>query len=177
MQPKEKQPSTAIFLVINGLIFIIFLIERTLNIQICLGLLYNIMIQKCYFLELVALSPEFNTKILYKNRRKDYQRDSRTLSESFILVSFVAWLITHCTGKNYNYCIKSSTFYRQDKVFYKVHSLIQNLSIGDQQVNLNYPQGNLIQDSIYVNNLLKTCRYKVLLKIRLSKQLLCELNC
>ena len=90
MQPKEKQPSTAIFLVINGLIFIIFLIERTLNIQIWLGLLYNIMIQKCYFLELVALSPEFNTKILYKNRRKDYQRDSRTLSASFVLVSFVA---------------------------------------------------------------------------------------
>ena len=49
-------------------------------------------------------------------------------------------------------------FYRPDKVLSRVHSLIQNLSTGDQQVNLNYPQGNLIQDIVYVNCLLKAYR-------------------
>ena len=33
---------------------------------------------------------------------------------------------------------------------------MQNLFIGDQQSNLNYLHGNLTQDSIYENCLLKT---------------------
>ena len=33
---------------------------------------------------------------------------------------------------------------------------MQNLSIGDQQANLNYLQGNFIQDSEHVNWLIKT---------------------
>ena len=35
---------------------------------------------------------------------------------------------------------------------------MQNLSIGDQQTNLNYQQGNLIQDSVYVKYILKIYR-------------------
>ena len=54
--------------------------------------------------------------------------------------------------------LKSCTFFRPDKALSRVHSLMQNLSIGDQQANLNYLQGNLIQDSVDVNFLLKTCR-------------------
>ena len=63
VQPTEKQPSMAIFSVIDGLIFIIFFNrenfeQAALNIQIWVGVLHNIKIQKCYFLGLVALSPE-----------------------------------------------------------------------------------------------------------------------
>ena len=54
--------------------------------------------------------------------------------------------------------LKSCTFFRPDKALSRVYSLMQNLSIGDQQANLNYLQGNLIQDSVDVNFLLKTCR-------------------
>ena len=62
-EPTEKQPSMAIFSVIDGQIFIIFLNrenfeQAALNIKICVGVLHNIKIQKCYFLGLVALSPE-----------------------------------------------------------------------------------------------------------------------
>ena len=60
VQPAEKQPSMAIFSVIDRLIF--FNRENfeqaALNIQIWVGVLHNINIQKCYFLGLVALSPE-----------------------------------------------------------------------------------------------------------------------
>ena len=60
VQPAEKQPSMAIFSVIDRLIF--FNRENfeqaALNIQIWAGVLHNIKIQKCYFLGLVALSPE-----------------------------------------------------------------------------------------------------------------------
>ena len=63
VQPTEKQQSMAIFSVIDGLIFIIFFNrenfeQAALNIQIWVGVLHNIKIQKCYFLGLVALSPE-----------------------------------------------------------------------------------------------------------------------
>ena len=63
VQPTEKQPLKAIFSVIDGLIFIIFFNrenfeQATLNIQIWVGLLHNIKLQKCYFLRLFALSPE-----------------------------------------------------------------------------------------------------------------------
>ena len=34
---------------------------------------------------------------------------------------------------------------------------MQNLCIEDQQANLNYLHGDLIQDSGYVNGLLKAC--------------------
>ena len=104
------------------------------------------------------------------------ERLSYIICNSFISVSFVAWLTTHCTGKNCNYYIKSCTFYRPDKLFSRVHFLIQNLFIGDQQANLNYLQGNLIQDSSYVNCLLKTCSQRVPLKITLFKQLFSILN-
>ena len=73
--------------------------------------------------------------------------------------------------------LKSCTFFRPDKALSRVHSVMQNLSIGDQQANLNYLQGNLTQDSVDVNFLLKTCRSAMFLKIRLSKQLFCVLNC
>ena len=42
--------------------------KAALNIQIWVGQLDNIMILKFYFLWLVALSPEFNTKILHKKQ-------------------------------------------------------------------------------------------------------------
>ena len=63
VQPTKKQPSMAIFSVIDGLTFIIFFKrenfeQATLNIQIWVAVLHNIKIQKCYFLGLVALSPE-----------------------------------------------------------------------------------------------------------------------
>ena len=70
-------------------------------------------------------------------------------------MSFMALLITH--GKKYNYYIMSCSFYRPDKAFSRVHYLIQNVSIGDQQASLNYLQDNLIQDSVYVNCLFKKC--------------------
>ena len=62
-QPTEKQPSMAIFLVTDGLIFTIFFNrenfeQAALDIEIWVGVLHNIKIQKCYFLGLVALSPE-----------------------------------------------------------------------------------------------------------------------
>ena len=62
MQLTEKQPLLAIFLVIDRLIFVIFFDrvnfeQAVLNIQIWVGVLHNINIQKCYFFGLVALSP------------------------------------------------------------------------------------------------------------------------
>ena len=48
--------------------------------------------------------------------------------------------------------------HRTDKVFSRVHSLILSSSIEDQQANLNYLQGDLIQDSIQANFLLKSFR-------------------
>ena len=61
MQPTEKQPSMAMFLVIDGLVFIIFFNrenfeQAALNIQIWGGVLHNIKTKKCYFLGIVALS-------------------------------------------------------------------------------------------------------------------------
>ena len=64
VQPTEKQPLVTIFSVIDGLIFFFFFFSRVtfaqaaLNIQIRVGVLLNIKIHKCYFLVLVALSPE-----------------------------------------------------------------------------------------------------------------------
>ena len=63
VQPTEKQPSMTIFLVTDGLMFIIFFKrenfeQAALNIQIWVGALNNIKIQKCPFLGLIALSPE-----------------------------------------------------------------------------------------------------------------------
>ena len=59
MQPTEKQLSIAIFSVIDGLIFNRQNFEQALlDIQIWVGLLHNMKIHKCYFLGLVALSPE-----------------------------------------------------------------------------------------------------------------------
>ena len=65
VQPTEKQPLVTIFSVIDGLIFIFFFFfsrvtfaQAALNIQIRVGVLHNIKIHKCYFLVLVALSPE-----------------------------------------------------------------------------------------------------------------------
>ena len=53
----------AIFSVINGIIFIIFFNrenfeQAVLNIQIWVGVMHNIKIHQCYFLGLVADSPE-----------------------------------------------------------------------------------------------------------------------
>ena len=63
MQPTEKQPLVTIFSVIDELILIIFFDrenfeQAVLNIQIWLGTLHNIKIQKCHFLGQVALSPK-----------------------------------------------------------------------------------------------------------------------
>ena len=63
VQPTKKQPSVTAFSVIDGVIFIIFFDrenfeQAALNIQIWVGVLYNIKIHKCYFLGLVALSPD-----------------------------------------------------------------------------------------------------------------------
>ena len=63
VQPTVKQPSVAIFSVIDGLIFFFFFNREIfkqawLNIQIWAGVLNNTKIHKCYFLGLVALSPE-----------------------------------------------------------------------------------------------------------------------
>ena len=62
VQRSEKQPSMAIFSVIDELIFIFFnrqnFEQGALNIQIWVGVLHNNKIQKCYFLGLVALSLE-----------------------------------------------------------------------------------------------------------------------
>ena len=60
VQPTEKQPSMAIFSIIDRLIFIIFFNrenfgQAVLNMQIYwVGVLHNIKIQKGYFLGLVA---------------------------------------------------------------------------------------------------------------------------
>ena len=63
VQTTKKQPSVTAFSVIDGVIFIIFFDRENfeqagLNIQIWVGVLYNIKIHKCYFLGLVALSPD-----------------------------------------------------------------------------------------------------------------------
>ena len=59
MQHTERYSSATILSIIDGLIFIVFNRENfeqaALNIQIWVGLLHNIMTQKCYFLGLVAL--------------------------------------------------------------------------------------------------------------------------
>ena len=61
MQPTEKEPSVAIFSVIDGLIFFFFFNrenfeQAAVNIQTLVGLLHNIKIH--YFVGLVALSLE-----------------------------------------------------------------------------------------------------------------------
>ena len=61
MQPTEIHPSTAALSITDGLIHYFFNRENfeqaALNIQIWVELLHNIMVHKCYFLGLVALSP------------------------------------------------------------------------------------------------------------------------
>ena len=121
MKPTEKQPSLAMFSVFDGLICIIFFNRKNfeqaaLNIQIWVGVMHNIKIHKCYFLGLVALSPG-NSILKYCTKSKH----AHTLSANFILVSFVDWLTSHRTEKNYNCYIMFSTFYRPDKVFSREH--------------------------------------------------------
>ena len=63
VQTTKKQPPVTTFSVIDSVIFIIFFDrenfeQAALNIQIWVGVLYNIKIHKCYFLGLVALSPD-----------------------------------------------------------------------------------------------------------------------
>ena len=70
--------------------------KAVLNIQIWVGLLHNIMIHKCFFQGLVALNREFNAKILNKKQMERLQERLSHIIPSLILVSFVAWLITHC---------------------------------------------------------------------------------
>ena len=107
------------------------------------------MIHKCYFLGLVVLSLGIQRlKYSTKNKWIDYTRESSMLSPSFILVSFVAYWQRIALRKIYDYYIKPCTFYRPDKVFSRMHSLIQNLFIGDQHAKLNFLKGNLIQDSV-----------------------------
>ena len=65
-----------------------------------------------------------------------------------------------------NVNITSNIFDHVHEAFSGAHSLIQNSSIWGQQANLNYLQDNLIQDSVYANCLLKTCRERLLLQIR-----------
>ena len=86
----------AIFSIIDGLISIIFNKENfeqgTINIQIWVELLHNIMIHECYFLGLGALIAKYISILKYctKNKRKDFKRVSHMLPASFILVLFVA---------------------------------------------------------------------------------------
>ena len=122
----------------------------------------------------MPLAREFYAKILYiKQTERLPERFSYIICDFFYCG--VIDKVTH--RKNYNCYIKPCTFYRSDKVFSTVHSLIQNLSIGDQQANLNYLQGNFIQDSEHVNWLIKTCHWRVVLKIGLPKQLFCAMTC
>ena len=67
-----------------------------------------------------------------------YKKQTERLPERFPHIIYKLYIGVMChlidnalQGKNYNYYIKSSTFYRPDKVFSRVHSVIQNLSIGD----------------------------------------------
>ena len=90
VQPTEKQPSMAIFSVIDALILIIFFNRQsfeqaTLKIQIWVGVLENIKIQKCYFLGLVALILEIQT-----GKKTGRLPERHILSVNLILVSFVA---------------------------------------------------------------------------------------
>ena len=96
------------------------------------------MIHKCYFLGLVALifikSGNSILKYCPRNKGKDDRKDSHILSESFILVSFIALYTTPCWGKCHYYHIKTYIFYRPDSFFSKASYLIL---IGDQQEETN----------------------------------------
>ena len=161
MPPSKKQPSMAIFSIVYGLIidghWFFFNGESfewaVLNIQIWVGLLHNIMIHKCLISGASCAWPRNSTlKYCTKNKRKDYHRESHTLSASFI---FVCLLSLDWQGiarrKSYNHYIKSWIFYRPNKVFSGMHSVIKNSSIEDQQTNLKYMQGNLNEHRVYVN--------------------------
>ena len=129
--------------------------KAALNIQIWVGQLDNIMILKFYFLWLVALSPEFNTKILHK---KQMERLPEKMSYSILklYIGAICDLIDNALHlKKHNYHIKSCTFYTPYKVFSRVHLIIENLSIGDWLTKLNYLLCNLIQGKLYINCLLK----------------------
>ena len=169
VQPTEKQLSVAIFSIIDGLIFIIFFNRKYFeqaapNIQIWVGVLHNIKIYNCYLLgqpqEItlrISLTQKFNTTILYKKETGRLPgRRSYIICELYFGV--ICRLIDiSLQGKNYNCYIKSCTFYRPDKVFSRERSKKKLINC-DQQANLNYLQGNVTQDSVYGNCLLKACR-------------------
>ena len=152
--------------------------QAALNIQIWVGLLHTIMIHKCCFLGLVALCSGIQHENIVQKIKRKTARETLTnyLRALFWCRLWLDW--QRIARVNiYNYYIQSCTFCRPHKLFSRLHSLTQNLSIGDQQANLNYLQRNLIQDRVYGNCLLKTCHERGLLKIRLSKQLFCISSC
>ena len=105
--------------------------KAALNIQIWVGQLHNIMILKFYFLWLAALSLEFNTKILHsKQMERLPEKMSYTIWKLYI--GAICDLIDNALHlKKHNYHIKSCAFYTPYKVFSRMHSIIENLSIGD----------------------------------------------
>ena len=150
VQPTEKQPSMAIVSVIEGLIFIIFLTERTLsNIQIWVEVLHNIKIQKGYFLGLVAFSPE----IQYWNVGQE--TNGKTTREIYIICEF--YFVVICLLIDIALHGKSPAHLTDQLKYFPESTLIQNLSIGDEQANLNYLQGNVTQGSVYGSCPLKAC--------------------
>ena len=96
------------------------------------------MIHECFFLGLVAPNREFSAKILHKKTGKTA---GETLTY-YLRIKFgvSCGLIDNAMRGDYNYYINSCTFYRPDKVFSRVHSLIQNLSSRGQVANLNFLQ-------------------------------------
>ena len=85
--------------------------QVALNIQIWVGVMQNIKIQKCYFLGLVALSPEIQ----------------KTTRETHIICKLYHFVICRLIDialhrKNYNCHIKFCTFYRPDNAFSREHS-------------------------------------------------------
>ena len=77
------------------------------------------------------MAREFDAKILYtKQTERLQERLSHVICELYFGV--VCGLIDNTLhgGRIYNYYMKSYAFFRPDKLFFRVHSLIQDLYIG-----------------------------------------------
>ena len=132
--PTYRKAAVNGYIFSHWLIFITFfnrenLEPATLNIQIWVGVLHNFKFQKCYFLGLVALSPEI--QYFKTNRETDIN-----CKLYFVVICRLINIALH--GKNYNCHIKSCTFCRPDKVFSREHSnrkLIHWRSVGKAELS------------------------------------------
>ena len=95
--------------------------------QICVKLVHNIMIHKCYFLGLFPVISGIQHKNIVQ------ETTERLAKRLGYIVCNLYFGVICCLIDN-----ASCIFYRSNKAFFKVHSLLKISGIGDQQAYLKY---------------------------------------